>query len=175
MVSGFRFQVQGCGKRQIVKQAMFSLRTLFVVVAVAALALAALFAKTLWPISAFVVLTLGILCWSFLQRAETFWRGLCVFGTVYLLCALLPMFSTVSNMLPSARLSEMLVEMARLNKPLPDKQGEPFRGPLSNPFSDEGGYWPGKHLVLHCSAALLFGATGGILLQWTAHRKKGIA
>ena len=162
---------------------MFSLRTLFVVVAVAALAAGSLVAHTFWLISGFVALTLGILCWAFLQRGESMWRGLCLFGSVYLLCAVLPLFRTVSDMLPSTRLSEVLMERGDPldNNPFADDsvpaelQGEPFGQPIQrpppNPFRDAL-FWEGKRLVLHCIAALLFGTAGGLLLQWNTRLKR---
>lgn len=151
---------------------MFSLRTLFLVAAVAALAAASLVANTFWLLSAFVGLTLGILCWSFLQREEKVWRGLCVFGTVYLLCAVVPVFDRVGDMLPSTRIFHALIDTDQnpYFRPLPDQFGEP---PPPNPFRDEPEFWKGKRVVLHCVAALLFGAAGGLLLQWNAQRKKG--
>ena len=162
---------------------MFSLRTLFVVVAVAALAAGSLVAHTFWLISAFVTLTVGLLCWVFLQRAESMWRGLCLFGSVYLLCAVPPVFRTVSEMLPSTQLAEALLERGDpLDNPYaddalpPELQGDPFGQPIQrpppNPFRDAL-FWEGKRLVLHCIAALLFGTAGGLLLQWSAHHKKG--
>jgi hypothetical protein len=162
---------------------MFSLRTLFLVVALAALATAALFANTYWLISAFVVLTLAILSWSFLQRDEPLWRGLCLFGTVYLLCAVVPSFRSVSDMLPSTRLREALIETSEepLENPFgvpppPDPEADPFgqprQLPAPDPFRDTSEYWPGKQLVLHCTAALLFGTAGALLLQWSSRHKK---
>jgi hypothetical protein len=160
---------------------MFSLRALFLVVTGAALAAASLFANTFWLISVFVVLTLGILCWAILERQEAFWRGLCLFGTVYLFCAVLPMYRTVSDMLPSTRVYEVLIERDEnpldnpFGDPPPEEQGDPFGQPLPIPLRAAGEYWPGKRLVLHCSAALLFGTVGGLLLQWNAQRKKASA
>jgi hypothetical protein len=161
---------------------MFSLRTLFLVVAMAALAAGSLVAHTFWLISAFVALTLGIVCWAFLLRAESMWRGLCLFGSVYLLCAVLPVFRTVSDMLPSTRLSEVLIERnGPIDNPFADDalpadcQGDPLgqlvQQPPPNPFRDAL-FWEGKRLVLHCIAALLFGTAGGLLFQWSAQQKK---
>ena len=136
---------------------MYSLRTLFIVVAVAALGAGALFANAFWLISAFVVLTLGILCWAFLQRHEALWRGLFVFGTAYLLCAVLPFSNAISEALPSTRIHTF-----------GDRPQFQNSYGVNEIRSD-------RLIGMHCVAALLFGAAGGLLLQWNARRGKGDA
>ena len=100
---------------------MFSLRTLLVVVA-----------DNYGVICGFVLLTIGILCWSFLERAIPFWRGLCVFGAVYMLCAFWSPLAAIADKLPSNWLYKIAM--------LPD---DPFAA--------------ARMCVSHCIAALLFG------------------
>jgi hypothetical protein len=83
-------------------------------------------------------------------------------------------------MLPSTRLHVALIERDEnpLENPFelpppPDPAGDPFgQQAPPNPFRDTSEYWPGKQLVQHCIAALLFGAAGGLFLQGSSRHDK---
>jgi hypothetical protein len=140
---------------------MFSLRTLFFVIAVAALGAGALFANTFWLISTFVVLTFGILSWACLQWHEALWRGLFVFGIVYLLLAPTAFF----EILPSTGIHAVLV---------PRDPGTFYESlSFQSVFRDYSELRTAKLLALHCMASLLFGAVGGLLFQWSTKRNQG--
>jgi len=164
---------------------MFSLRTLFIVVAIAALGVAAMVSDVYWLSSAFVVLTLGILCWAFLERQTPFWRGLLIFGTVYMVCACVSAFDAMWDALPSTRFERVV---ARWNEPVSDEQV--YEPVIDDPFADRPGI-PGQprprpqvvqpgnpfefretqRMVAHSIGALLFGAVGGLVYAW--RMKKG--
>jgi hypothetical protein len=63
---------------------MFSLRTLFLIVAIAAFFAWSLVTQTYWVASAFVGLTVIVLLWSVLERKKPFWEACAVFGIGYL-------------------------------------------------------------------------------------------
>jgi hypothetical protein len=163
---------------------MFSLRTLFIVVAIAALGVAAIVSDVYGLMSGFVVVTLGILCWAFLERQMPYWRGLLIFGTVYLVCACVPAFNSVSDALPSTWFDRAAArwewdEKVSNEPPLEDPfADDPFAPRPRSPF-DRRTVQPGdpfefretKRMVAHSIVALLFGLVGGLLYAW--RMKKG--
>jgi hypothetical protein len=139
---------------------MFTLRTLFIVVAIAALGVAAVVSFMVWLMSAFVVATLGILCWAFLERQQPFWRGFLVFGTAYLVCACVSTFGTLGEALPSTWI-DRAVDDDRL------VSDEPYAEP-NGKLNQLDEIWEvstreATRTVTHCIGALLFGAAGGLL------------
>ena len=138
---------------------MFSLRTLFAVVTVAALAVAALAAASSWLSCCVVGVAVVLLLWGIVETRQPFWRAFYIFGIGYMAIVVLPSLSRLSDMLPST----LLLDRILYSPPTGASQPEPFR----NPFDDVPTH---KQYAGHSAVALLLGFCAGTFYQWRTKR-----
>jgi lysylphosphatidylglycerol synthetase-like protein (DUF2156 family) len=142
---------------------MFSLRTMFVVVAIAALAVAAIASDSSWIASLFVGLTVVLLLWAIVETRRPFWRAFYVFGIGYMAIAVLPSLSRIADMLPST----LVLDKILYAPPTGATQPVPYR----NPFDDVPTH---KEYAGHCATALLLAFCAGTLYQWRTDTERQV-
>jgi hypothetical protein len=123
---------------------MFSLRTLLVVVAVAALAAGAIVSQSFWVSSGFVGVAVVILLWAVVEHRKPFWYAFAIFGigyfvAIFLLDGLLIVpkthWITIDLFGPRGQLYNETINRMRLG-------------------------------AVHSTVALLFGLCAGLFYEW---------
>ena len=135
---------------------MFTLRTLFVVVTVAALAVAAQFTESEWFASAFIGLALLLLLWAVVESAKPFWRAFAIFGIGYFVLTMTLFTAGIVDSLPTTKLVVLLIEKDDLG-----------RTPKS-PFEE----FPIRENAAQCGIALMLGSLAGAVYQWRTEREQ---
>jgi hypothetical protein len=126
---------------------MFSLRALFVVVAVAALFSWALVTDTYWVASGFVGVAVILLLWSVAERRKRFWESFAIFGVGYLVA--ISIFDGLWQAMPTQAMLDAWFEP-------PPGQGMLMSSALES----------AKMAAVHCGFALLLGLCGGLVCEW---------
>jgi hypothetical protein len=161
------FSVQQGGMHHV-----FSLRTLFVVVTLAAILAAIFTTGNPWLVSLFVGLVLLLCIWAVMERKRPFWRGFSYFGVGYIAVATAASLYPIGGLLPTSMLLVPNLTDSISTEITDEAKAVEFMDAVRTNHKQfiEVETFVVVYWFLHIACGLLIGLCAGTVCHWIARR-----